>query len=104
MKRPASPSCLILVGALALAMAGSAQARNDSIMSPIAAAMAKKEAREIAGDMPLLWGSASAAGSELMPGAIDVEGEASVIIDPRSRVHLTDAETCQKASRTPCSS
>ena len=97
MKRPASPSCLILAGALALAMAGSAQARNDSIMSPIAAAMAKKEAREIAGDMPLLWGSASAAGSELMPGAIDVEGEASVIIDPRSRVHLTDAETCQKA-------
>jgi len=97
MTRSASPFSLVLAGALALAMAGSAQARNDSFMNPIAAAMAKKEAREIAGDLPLLWGSASAAGSELMPGTIDAEGEASVIIDPRARVHLTDAETCQKA-------
>ena len=93
----ASFSTALLAGALALAVALPAHARNESHMRPIAEAMGKKHSREIVGDLPLQFGSASAAGSELMPGTIEASGAASVVVDPRSRQHLTDDEACQLA-------
>jgi hypothetical protein len=90
-------STALLAGAIALAVALPAHARNESHMRPVAEAMAKKRSREIAGDLPLLFGSASATGSELMPDAIEATGEASIIVDPRARQHLTDEEACQMA-------
>jgi len=97
MTLPASFSTALLAGALALAFVLPAHARNESHMRPIAEAMGKKHAREIVGDLPLRFGSASAAGSELMPGTIEVSGDASIIVDPRGRQHLSDDEACQLA-------
>ncbi|MFL6698080.1 MAG: hypothetical protein ACJ8GJ_12995 [Vitreoscilla sp.] len=97
MIRPASSLVALLACAMALAVALPAQARNDDHRRPIAEAMAKKHAHELAGDLPLLFGSATASGSELMPGTIEAAGDASIVVDPRSRVHLTDEEACQLA-------
>ena len=97
MIRTASSPALILAAALALATTLPAQARNDSLMRPVADALAKPRAHEIVGDLPLLFGAVSTAGAELLPGSIEAQGEASIIVDPRSRVHLTDDEACQKA-------
>jgi hypothetical protein len=97
MTLPSSFSTALLAGAIALALALPAHARNESHMRSIAEAMAKKRSREIAGDLPLLFGSGSAKGLELMPDTIEAAGEASIIVDPRSRQHLTDEEACQKA-------
>jgi len=93
----ASFSTALLAGALALAATLPAHARNESHRLSIAEAMSKKHAREIAGDLPLRFGSASAAGSELMRDPIEADGEASIIVDPRSIRHLTDDEACQLA-------
>jgi hypothetical protein len=87
----------LIVAAVALAAALPAQARNDSLMRPVADALAKPRAHDIVGNLPLLFGSASMAGGEQLSGPIEVQGEASIIVDPRSRVHLTDDEACQKA-------
>ncbi len=97
MTRPASSSTAILASAIALITALPAHARNDSHMRPIAEAMGKMHSREVVGDLPLLFGSTSAVGSELIPAAIEALGEASIIVDPRSRQHLTDDEACQNA-------
>lgn len=93
----ASRSLLLSAIAAVLVAVLPAQARNDSLMRPIADAMGKKRTLDILGDLPLQFGSASAAGSQLLPGVIEADGEASIIVDPRSRVHLTDEEACQKA-------
>ena len=90
------PSSLALVAILALGLAPAAQARNDSLPRPVSEAMNKSHVREIVGDLPLLFGSATADGSELQ-GEIEAEGSASVVVDPRRREHLTDAEACQRA-------
>jgi hypothetical protein len=97
MTRPVPLSLSALAAAIALAAASPAHARNESLMRPVAEAMGKSHAREAAGDVPLLFGSASAAGAELLADAVEVQAEASIVADPRSRVHLTDEEACQKA-------
>ena len=97
MTRHSTSFASIVAAAIALGAALPAQARNDSLMHPIADALAKPRARDIVGKLPLLFGSASVAGGEQLSGPIEVQGEASIIVDPRSRVHLTDDEACQKA-------
>lgn len=87
----------IAAAALTLVLALPAHARNDIHKRSIAEALASRHARELVGDLPLLFGSGSAADAELMPQTIQAEGEASIVVDPRSRVHLTDAEACQIA-------
>jgi hypothetical protein len=97
MTLPASFSAALLTGALALAVVLPAHARNEIHRLPVAEAMGKTHSREIVGDLPLRFGSASAAGSELMPDTAEALGEASIVVDPRARQHLTDEEACQLA-------
>ena len=85
-----------LLGALAAAPA--AHARNDSFELPVDKALAGKHAREVVGDLPLRFGSATAKGAELLPDEFTAQGVASVVSeDPRHREHLKDEETCQLA-------
>ena len=97
MSRPA----LMLAGAVALAAALPAQARNESHLLAVSEALGKNQSpqsRDVVRGLPLLFGSASAAGSQLLPGPIEAQGEASIVVDPRSRTpHLTDEEACQNA-------
>jgi hypothetical protein len=98
MNRPVPPLPIRLAAAaFALTLALPAHARNDIHKRPIAEAMASKHAREFVGDLPLLFGSGSAVDSDLLPQAIEAQGEASIVVDPRSRVHLSDEEACQIA-------
>jgi len=98
MIRPATFLPLAVAAALALAAALPAHARNESLREPIDKAMAKKRAREAAGDLPLRWGGASAKGIELLGGEIEAQGVASIVSDdPRRREHLTDEEACVAA-------
>ena len=85
-----------LVGALAVAPA--AHARNDSFELPVDKALAAKRVREIVGDLPLRFGSATAKGAELLQDEFTAHGVASIVSeDPRHREHLKDEETCQLA-------
>ena len=81
----------------ALVGAPAAHARNDSFKRPIDQALAKKRAREILGELPLRFGSASANGADLIAGDVVAQGVASVVADPRRHDHLTDEEVCQAA-------
>jgi len=87
----------LLVLLVALAEVPAAHARNDSFKRPVDQALARRHTREILGELPLRFGSASANGADLLAGDVVAQGEASVIIDPRRRDHLTDDEVCQKA-------
>jgi hypothetical protein len=87
-----------VAAAFVLAAALPAQARNESLRQPIDKALAKKRAREAAGDLPLRWGRASATGVDLLPGEVEVHGEASIVSDDvHHREHLTDDEVCVAA-------
>jgi len=96
MIRPAFRPLLALFAAITLGAAPCANARNDSLLRPVAEAMGKPHAREILGDLALLFGSATTQGADLQ-GQVEVQGSASVVADPRRRQHLTDEETCQLA-------
>ena len=82
---------------VALAEVPTAHARNESLKRPIDQALARKHAREILGELPLRFGSASANGADLIAGDVVVQGVASIVSDPRRREHLTDEEACQAA-------
>ena len=87
---------MALLGALVGAPA--VHARNDSFELPIDKALAGMRAREIAGGLPLRFGSATGNGAELLPGEFTAQGVASVVSeDPHHREHLKDEEACQLA-------
>ena len=87
----------LLVLLAALAEAPTAHARNESFKRPVDPTLARQHTREILGELRLRFGSASANGADLLTGDVFGQGEASIIVDPRSRVHLSDEEVCQKA-------
>jgi hypothetical protein len=87
MNRPVPPLPIRLAAAaFALTLALPAHARNDIHKRPIAEAMASKHAREFVGDFPLLFGSGSAVDSDLLPQAIEAQGEASGKLAELARV------------------
>ncbi len=87
---------MALLGALAAAPV--AHARNDSFELPVDKALAAKRAREIVGELPLRFGSATTKGAELLPDDFTAQGAASIVSeDPHHREHLKDEETCQLA-------
>jgi hypothetical protein len=61
--------------------------------------LGKKAVREILGELPLRFGSASKSGADLIiPGDVLAQGVASIVSDdPHKREHLTDEEACQHA-------
>jgi hypothetical protein len=100
MSSPATAFRFIPLMALLGALAGApdAQARNDSFELPVNKAVASKRVREVLGDLPLRFGSATANGADLLPGDFTAQGAASIVSeDPRRREHLKDEETCQLA-------
>ncbi len=88
----------LVAGACLLADAPLAHARNDSFKLPVQPALAARHAHDVAGDLALLFGGASAAGADLVPGEIEAQGVAGVVSgEPGVNAHLTDAEVCQHA-------
>ena len=93
-----SRAAALLAGAVALAAALPAQARNDIFRLPAQQALAAVHAREIVGDLPLVFGSASVATADLMPADVEAQGVAGIVADsPGRSEHLTDQEVCQHA-------
>ena len=90
-----------LVGLSAVLATTFAQARNETFMQPVAAAMHKSYSREIVGDLPMLWGSATAPAEgapELIGGVITVQGDGSATGDnPRKHESLSDETVCNHA-------
>lgn len=75
-----------------------AHARNDSIKLPVDKAMANLRSRDVLGDLPLRFGSATSRSADLLPADFEAQGTASVVADdPRKREHRNDQETCQLA-------
>lgn len=98
----ASASILRIVAPLALSLAlfaaPPAHARNESFRLPIDKALTKKRSHEIVGDLVLRFGSATAAGGDLLPGEVTAQGVASIVgDDPRKHEHMSDEETCLHA-------
>jgi hypothetical protein len=103
MIRTDSFTFLAVAVALALAAALPAQARNETFMLPVADAIHKNRAREIVGNVPLRFGTASApaAGSpDIVRADVVVEGIGSTGgEDPRERRvgALSDDQRCMLA-------
>ena len=98
MNRFFSHAVSLLAGAIALAAALPAQARNDVFRLPAQQALAAGHARAIVGDLPLVFGSASVATADLMPAEVEAQGVAGIVADgPGRSEHLTDQEVCQHA-------
>ena len=101
MNQPASLVRATLVGLSVLLLASVAQARNETFMQPIAAALHKSYSRETVGDLPLRWGSATAvdAGApDVLGAAFTVEGDGSATGEnPRKHESLSDETVCNHA-------
>ncbi|MCK9689046.1 hypothetical protein [Scleromatobacter humisilvae] len=104
MNQPASLVRATLVGLSALVLASFAQARNETFMQPVAAALHKSYSREVVGDLPILWGVATApqAGApELIGTPFIVEGSGSATgDDPRKHETLSDEAVCNHAFKS----
>ena len=100
MKLPAFLARAILVGVSAVLFAASAQARNEQFLLLYADAMKKSRVHEIVGDVPLRFGSESAAKAEIVRADVVVNGEGSTAgNDPRQHhvERYTDQEICMFA-------
>jgi hypothetical protein len=100
MNSPATAFRFIALTALlgALVAAPAVHARNDSLELPVDKALATKRAREIVGDLPLRFGSATAKDADLLQDEFTALGVASIVSeDAHHREHLKDDETCQLA-------
>ena len=90
-----------LVGLSAVVAAPFAQARNETFMQPVAAAMHKSYARETVGALPMLFGAATAPAEgapELIGTPITVQGDGSATgDDPRKHESLSDETVCNHA-------
>ena len=90
-----------LVGLSAVLATTFAQARNETFMQPVAAAMHKSYARETVGALPMLFGAATAPAEgapELIGTPITVQGDGSATGDnPRKHESLSDETVCNHA-------
>ncbi len=98
MNRSLSRFVPLLALAIVLVAAPAAQARNDSFKLPVDKALAGKRTREIVGELPLRFGSASAAGVDLAAGDAVAQGAATFVgDDPRKHERLDDDKACLHA-------
>ena len=83
---------------LALALVSTAQARNVSHMTPVAAALAEARASDGVADIDFAFGSASAHGAEVVGGVASVQGVGVPLLVPRTGEPIGD-EVCENALR-----